>query len=77
MALKKADSKNFDSIRHAMKHDRCCLVESRDAKTGEYRALICAVNHCDDGQAQLAPLAQMITGNPYEDYVDPTVEELP
>jgi hypothetical protein len=76
MALQQGDKVNFGTLQRAMAAGDVCVVESRCAKTGEYRALICAVTR-DKGEYQFAPLAQMITGNPYEDYVDPTSATLP
>lgn len=76
MALLQGDKANFETLQQATLAGRICVVESRCAKTGEYRALICAASR-DNGEISLVPLAQMITGNPYEDYVDPTEAELP
>jgi len=76
MSLKDADIANFQTILDAARVNRLALVESRCVKTGEYRALVCAMS--DDGDNILCvPLAQMVTGNPFEDYLDPTLETLP
>lgn len=78
MALKPVDRANFETLQREMAAGHCALVESRCAKTGEYRALICATNYdSGSGEVLMTPLAQMVTGNPYEDYVDPTSEKLP
>lgn len=76
MSLRKSDRKNFDTLIEAMKNGNVALVESRCAKTGEYRALVCAMGW--DGENHIvSPFAQMVTGNPYEDYLDPTANKLP
>ena len=77
MALTDADKKNFETIMAAADGLDLALVESRCTKTGEYRALVCAMQQNEDGTITPMPLAQMITGNPFEDYVDPTQDELP
>lgn len=76
MALKEADVKNFETLQDVFKNGHIALVESRDAKTLEYRAVICAVTRDKDGTYIITPFGHMCTGNPYEDYVDPTQENL-
>lgn len=71
MALKEADQHNFDTLLRAAANNDLVLVQSKDKETGEYRALLCA--KWQDGDLTcLTPLAQMVTGNPFEQYVDPT-----
>lgn len=77
MALKEADVKNFETLLCAARDGALTLVESRDAATGEYRAIICAIYHdTESGDYHITPFGHMCTGNPYEDYVDPTQENL-
>lgn len=77
MALKTGDSHNFNILQRAAANGDLALVESRCAKTGEYRALVCAMQQNEDGTITPIPLAQMNTGNPFEDYLDPTMDQLP
>lgn len=74
MALKEADVKNFETMQRAFRDGALALVESKDKETGEYRALICAVYGVEDGMIAITPFGHMCTGNPYEDYTDPTQE---
>lgn len=74
MALKESDVKNFETLQRAARDGVLALVESKDKETGEYRALICAVYDVDDDMKAVTPFGHMCTGNPYEDYVDPTQE---
>ena len=71
MALKEADTKNFETLLAAADNRDLCLVQSKDKATGEYRALICA-RWMDGDLTCLTPIAQMVTGNPFELYEDPT-----
>ena len=47
-------------------------MECKDAKTGEYRAVICAADQQGE-EIVLTPFAHLCTGNPYEEYT--TYEE--
>ncbi len=75
MALKQGDVTNFQTMMSAAEHGHLALVESKDAKTGEYLALICAVYQDNSGEHHVVPFGHMNKGNPYEDYADPTAEE--
>lgn len=70
MALKPGDRANFNTLLEAAKQGDLALMECTDAKTGEYRAVICAVNH-DGTDHVMVPLGHIATGNPYEDYKPP------
>ena len=63
--------KNFETLLRAAADGKLCLVECKDAKTGEYRAVIAAVSRTNDDWVQFAPFGHMAEGNPYVDYVDP------
>ena len=76
MSLRGPDIANFGTLQKAHHDGALALVESRCTKTGEYRALICAMQTNEDGTITPMPVAQMITGNPFEDYLDPTQEHL-
>lgn len=72
------DIGNFETIREACKDGNLALLESRDKATGEYRCLICAMG-TDQGTSDIlpVPLAVMVWNDPYENYVDPTLDTLP
>ncbi len=74
MSLRAADRENFETLRVACKSDALALMECSDTKTGEYRAVICAVNVEDDGTVSFVPLGHLCTGNPYEAYTPPAPE---
>lgn len=75
MALKEADIINFETMKQAFLTGAAVLVESKDAATGEYRAIICAIQLDDDKMYNITPFGHMCTGNPYEQYTDPTILE--
>jgi len=72
MALQKGDVANFETLKRAAASGDLALIESKDAKTGEYRAVIAAIGR-DGDEYIVTPLGHLATGNPYEDYADPTV----
>ena len=74
MALKEHDQTNFDTLLQAARDGALALVQSTDAATGEYRALICAIAHDGNGDFTITPFGHMATGNPYEDYTPPVAE---
>lgn len=74
MALKPGDVANFKTLKRAMGADHLALVECKDAKTGEYRAVLCAMNW-DGNEWGMTPLGHMCTGNPFEDYTPPVPGE--
>lgn len=63
---------NFNTMLRAAKNGDLALVESKDAKTGEPRYLIAAIQHENDYQVSVVPFGHMANGNPYEEYADPT-----
>lgn len=71
MALKKADKQNFATLLDAARNGDLALIETTDAKTGGYRAAICAVAF-DGKEYRITPFGHLVTGNPFEIYSDPT-----
>lgn len=63
--LRKGDKKNFETLQRAFKNGDVCLMECTDAKTGDYRAVICAAYREGD-EIVTVPFAQLFDGNPYE-----------
>lgn len=70
MALKPGDKTNFETLLQAAKNGDLALIESADAETGEYRAVLCAVGW-QDGEYIMTPFGHLCTGNPWEQYKDP------
>lgn len=73
MALRDGDKTNFETLCKAIMAGQCALVQSTDKATGEYRALLVAMNRHGD-ETEMVPLAQMVVGNPYDDYTDPIAD---
>jgi len=71
MALKKGDRANFNTLLKAAQAGHLALVESQDAVTGEYRAVLTAIVF-DGSEYHVTPFGHLATGNPYEQYADPT-----
>lgn len=65
---------NFNTLIRAAENGDLALIESKDAATGEQRFLIAAM-HKDGDDIVVVPFGHMATGNPYEQYVDPTQDE--
>ena len=72
MAIKQHDKENFNTLKSAWQSDNVALIESKD-KNGEYVALICAVAF-NGNTYSITPFAEMVRGNPFELYDDPTDE---
>lgn len=65
---------NFETLQRASRQGDLCLVECRDAATGQPVFALCAVNY-DGETVDLAPLARLFAGNPYEELVPPGLGE--
>lgn len=74
MALHPADIKNFKTIKTAAKLGHLALMECRCTVTGEYRAVICAVNR-EGEDFEFVPLAVMAWDNPYDLFEPPVAEQ--
>lgn len=71
MALSQGYRKNFNTLLRAARSGDLALIECSDAKTGECRAVLCAVQRGADGTTTMVPFGHLSPGNPYEDYVPP------
>lgn len=67
---------NFQSLVRAAKADDIALLDCTDAKTGAVVVALCAVNRRRDGEIDIVPIARMIDGNPYEELVPPSLEDV-
>jgi hypothetical protein len=74
MALREGDAKNFVTLKKAFANGDVALVECKDNATGEYRAVICIVMGKEGGMVQLAPLAEMAKGDPFDQWT-PLIED--
>lgn len=71
MALLQGHAANFDTMLRAARDGNLALMECRDAATGEYRAVICAVTVVE-GEYLMTPFGHLADGNPYDAYIPPT-----
>lgn len=62
---------NFDTLCKAFDYKETCLMECKRKKDGEIVYLVCAV-HFDGKEYAMTPFAEMVSGNPFEDYYPPT-----
>ena len=74
MAIPEPCRANFETLQRASANGDLCLVECRDAMTGQPVYALCAVNY-DGEMVELAPLAKLFDGNPYEELVPPGLGE--
>ena len=74
--LRPGDKANFQTLLDAARNNRLVAAESRDIRTGEYVAVLCAVNRVDD-EFQMVPLGELCRRDPFEIYHDPSVKTLP
>lgn len=72
--LTESSKQNFQTLRLAVEYEDVALVSAIRKRDGRPVALICAMNRAADGQVRPVPIAEMISGNPYESYFDPTQE---
>jgi hypothetical protein len=77
--LSKGDKGNFETLQRAFRNKNICLLRALRKSDNKEVALVCAVNHNSKfrgsgDEVDLVPLAVMIEGNPYEDFI-PCIEE--
>lgn len=75
MAIPDAVSANFDTLQRAADNGDLAVMECTKRETGETVYVVCAVYRDEDEMFNLVPLAQMFTGNPYEQ-IDPPAPEV-
>lgn len=64
---------NFQTLQRAAEYGDLALVSAIRAADQMPVALVCAIQTNDDGTFTPVPLAEMCSGNPFEDYLDPTI----
>jgi hypothetical protein len=65
---------NFETMLRAAADGNLACVASRRVSDGADVNLVCAISRDEDGSFVIAPFAEMIAGNPYELYADPSAE---
>jgi len=70
---------NFQTLVEAIKDGNVCLVECKEAATGDPVMVICAINKYNDlsvfqPQYEMVPLAKLFNGNPYKELMPPEIE---
>jgi uncharacterized protein YrrD len=68
--INKSHTTNFNTLCDAIKNGDVCLMEGKRKKDGEIVNLICAV-YFDGKEYAMTPFAEMVSGNPFEDYYPP------
>jgi hypothetical protein len=63
-------TQNFNTLIAAVEAKRVCLMECKRKRDGEIVNLVCAINYDGDEMVML-PFAEMMTGDPFEDYYPP------
>ena len=61
---------NFDTLCKAFGGNETCLMECKRKKDNEVVYLVCAM-HFDGKEYAMTPFAEMVSGNPFEDYYPP------
>ena len=65
-----AVKQNFTTLCDAVKRKRIVLMECKRKKDNEIVNLVCVTN-CDEEGIVMLPVAEMMTGDPFEDYYPP------
>lgn len=71
--LRRGDRLNFNTLLRAASNSDLALVSALRSAGKTPAALVCAMSVNDDGTITPVPLAEMIHGNPFELFDDPTI----
>lgn len=71
--LSKGHKANFKTLECALKNGDLALVSAIRKADKKHVALVCAMQRNEDDTITPIPLAEMVNGNPFELYEDPTV----
>ena len=69
--ISEVDKTNFETLSRAMESGDVALVSCIRRADKKPVAVICGMNWRKDGGADMVPLAVMIEGNPFEDFLPP------
>lgn len=72
MALRDVDIENFETLVRAARNGDLALVETKDENSGEYRAVICAVDRGPIFGTAVIPFGHLSPNDPYAEYANPT-----
>ncbi len=75
MAITRGYKQNFETLLRAIANKAACLMECKDAKTGEPVIAVCALQREADGAFTMVPIAKMFDGNPYEELIPPMMDD--
>ena len=71
--LSKGHKANFKTLERAFENGDLALVSAIRKADKKHVALVCAMQRNEDDTITPIPLAEMVNGNPFELYEDPTV----
>lgn len=74
MALDERIKVNFETLCRAFRNRDAGIMECKRVSDGRIVALLVAVQTLADGTVSYVPFAEMIDGNPYEQYCPPLAE---
>lgn len=76
--MKIGHQKNLDTLASAFASNAACLVECTRKADGATVIMLCTYEYADNGDVYITPFAEMVSGNPYEQYrpTAPIEEEL-
>lgn len=61
---------NFNTLCEAFNYKDTCLMECKRKSDGQIVYMVCAV-YRDDKECVITPFAEMVSGNPFDDYYPP------
>lgn len=70
MAISEPHKANFETMQRAHDDGALCIMEATRKSDGKPVVLVCAMSK-RDGAFYPTPLAVMVEGNPYEDFIPP------
>jgi hypothetical protein len=68
--INKSMGTNFDTLCKAFTCGDTCLMECKRKSDGEIVCMVCAVQR-DGEDIVMIPFAEMVSGNPFDDYYPP------
>jgi len=71
--LRDEDREKFEQLQAAFRHDQIALVSSRRISDRKPVALLAAVWKDAEGMFNMLPLAELIQGDPFDQYEEPTL----
>ena len=70
--LRDEDRQKFEQLQAAFRNDQIALVSSRRISDRKPVALLVAIWREADGMFHMLPLAELIQGNPFDQYEEPS-----